>query len=128
MPRRAVDTDTLDLFGFDPVGRDYITTAEESELLLGLGALALAVYHVLKRFARQSGKVTEASYWRLAQVLMHRQAGAGRPIAPPTQKQLRTAVQALCERKLIYRKRKLNESNGVLQIFVRSPGWISPSE
>lgn len=124
MPRRP-DPDTLDMFGFDPVGRDYITTSDESQLLLGLGVLALAVYHVLKRFARQSGKVTEASYWRLAQVLMHRNASAGRPIAPPTTKQLRTAVEALCERKLIYRKRKLNESHGVLQIFVRSPGWIS---
>lgn len=119
---------TPDLFGFDPVGRDYITTAEESELLLGLGALALAVYQVLKRSCRESGKVTAASYWRLGQVLMYRSQGAGRRPTEPTRDQLRTAVEALCERKLIYRKRKLNERNGVLQIFVKNPGWVSPSD
>lgn len=119
---------TPDLFGFDPVGRDYITTAEESELLLGLGVLALAVYHALKRFSRESGKVTAASYWRLGQVLMYRHEGSGRRPVAITQRQLRTTVQALCERKLIYRKRKLNESHGVLQIFMRYPGWISPSD
>ncbi len=118
MPRRRVDSVTLDLFGFDPVGAAYAVSADENRALLGLGVLALAVYHVLKRFARGNGKVTAASYYRLAFVLAEHAQGSGRRVAPPSRDQLRHALQRLQGAGLVFREAVENERRGVLEIWL----------
>lgn len=118
MPRRQPDADTLDMFGFDPLGHAYTTTPNENRALLGRGVLPLAVYHVLKRFAKGNGQVIAASYYRLALVLAYHVRGPGARPADPTRKQLRGALQALVDAGLILKPDAMNEQRGVLQIWV----------
>jgi hypothetical protein len=118
MPRRKPDADTLDLFGFDPLGHAYTTTPDECRALLGRGVLALAVYHVLKRFTQANGKVIAASYYRLGQVLAYHAEGPGARLVDPTPKQLRGALQALVDAGLVFKPDAMNEQRGVLQIWL----------
>lgn len=119
MPRaRRPDPHTLDLFGFDPVGAAYSTSADESRALLGLGVLCLAVYHVLKRFALAEGRIPAASYYRLGQVLAYRAPGPGRRPPDPTRDQLRGALATLKRCGLVFTPADLNEQRGVLQIWL----------
>ena len=119
MPRaRKPDPVTVDMFGFDPVGTSYTTTADENRALLGLGPLALATYHVLKRFALASGRVPAASYYRIGQVLAHRAQGPGRRQADPTRDQLRGVLARLADAGLVFMPRELNEQRGALQIHL----------
>jgi len=120
MTRRKVDPDTLDLFGFDPVGHGYSVTPDESRALLGYGPLVLALYHVLKRFAKGNGQVVAASYYRLLQVLMHRRSGPGRRPADPTLKEVRGALDSLVVCGLVFKPEASNEQRGILQIWVSS--------
>lgn len=118
MPRRKPDADTLDMFGFDPLGHAYTTTPDENRALLGRGVLALAVYHVIKRFAKGNGQVIAASYYRLAQVLAYRAEGPGRRPADPSRDELRGALRTLAKAGLILKPDAANEQRGVLQIWV----------
>ncbi|MFT3665565.1 hypothetical protein [Piscinibacter sp.] len=121
MPRRRPDSDTVDMFGFDPLGQAYTTTPEENRALLGLGVLPLAVYHVLKRFANGNGQVIAASYYRIGQVLKHRAERRGGPTPHDlTLKQLRGALDALASANLVFKPNAINEQRGVLQIWVAS--------
>lgn len=114
--RRAVNV--ADLFGFDPVGHGYHTGPDESRALLGHGPLALAVYHVLKRFARSNGKVIAASWYRIGEVLAHQATGPGRRLVDPTTKELRGAVDRLQAAGLVHRRTVDNRREGVLEIWL----------
>lgn len=120
MPRRR-DADTLDMFGFDPIGADFMVTADERRALLGLGPLCMALYYsCLKPFAKGNGRVYAQSYYRLAEILRHRRepGQAGRMQPDPTTKQLRGALDRLEQWGLVQRSAAENEAKGVLQIWL----------
>lgn len=120
MPRRR-DPDTLDMIGFDPVGADFMVSADERRALLGLGPLCMALYYsALKPFAKGDGRVYAQSYYRLSQILMCRaEPGTGGPKpAEPSKKQLRSAIDRLETWGLVKRSGAFNEQRGVLQIWL----------
>jgi hypothetical protein len=119
-PRKVNLAIEPDMFGFDPIGADYLCTAEERELLQGLSLLATALYfRCLKPFTKGDGRVYAASYYRLAQILTHhRRHGRGTLFETPTEKQLRGALDDLIDAKLAKRSSSFNEQRGVLQIWL----------
>lgn len=121
MTRRRIDyAIEPDMFGFDAIGADFMSSAIERRALLGLGPLAMAVYWAcLKPFAKGDGRVYALSYYRLLQILKHARTGAGRPKQDPTLKQLRDCISALERVDLVIRDHVGNEQKGVLQIWLR---------
>ncbi|TXC66031.1 hypothetical protein FSC37_09230 [Piscinibacter aquaticus] len=87
----------MDLFGFDPVGADFMSSAEERSRLIGQGPLAMAIYwQGLRPFVRADGRVMALSYYRLAWVLRYAvNPKGGRPKASPSPRQLRTELDGL---------------------------------
>jgi hypothetical protein len=119
-PRRINLAVEPDMFGFDPIGADYLCTTAEREKLHGLSWLATALYfRGLRPFTKADGRVYAASYYRLAQILTHhRRHGRGMLHETPTEKQLRVALDDLVDAKLVERSTEFNEVRGVLQIWL----------
>lgn len=117
---RRVDLTTPDMFGFDPIGADFTSSAQERAALLGLSCLAVALYYAcLKPFAKGDGRVYAGSYYRFAQILTHRRPNnRGVQIETPTPKVLRGGVEALERAGLVIRPKAENTQKGVLQIWL----------
>jgi len=121
MTRRRVDYSIEpDMFGFDPLGHDFTVTVKERQSLLGMGPLCMALYYTcLKPFAKGNGRVYALSYYRLEQLLRHKQnAGGGPRFEDPTVKQVRSALARLVVAGLVVKSDALNEQKGVLQIWL----------
>ena len=120
MTRCRPDLTTADMFGFDPIGADFTSSAEERAALLGLSMLAIALYYAcLKPFAKGDGRVYALSYYRLAQVLTHRRANSrGVLTEVPTPKVLRGGLDQLERVGLVVRPKAENTQKGILQIWL----------
>ncbi|MEO8805856.1 MAG: hypothetical protein ABI433_07230 [Burkholderiaceae bacterium] len=117
---RRLDLTTADMFGFDPIGADFTSSAQERAALFGLSCLAIALYYAcLKPFAKGNGRVYAQSYYRLAQVLTHRRAHSrGVLTEVPTKKVLRGGLDALEQAGLVIRPKAENTQKGILQIWL----------
>jgi hypothetical protein len=96
-PPARVDPDD---YGFDLVGRDWCSTAQERMCLVGLDSLARDLYYTcLRPFADpKTGDVRNASYYRFVKSLTPSCAPrGGRRFPSPTKQQLRDALKRLCE-------------------------------
>lgn len=121
MTRKRLDLTTADMFGFDPIGADFTSSAEERAALIGLSMLAIALYYAcLKPFAKGDGRVYALSYYRLGQVLTHRRrcGRTGVLVEAPTPKALRGALDDLEAVDLVVRPKAENTAKGILQIWL----------
>lgn len=117
-PPPRVDPDD---YGFELVGRDYNVQPQELMCLIGLDALAIALYFVcLRPFADpKSGDVHNASYYRFRKVLTPTSSPrGGSRFHVPTKKELRDALTRLCEFGLVRLYLAAAMTDGALQIRV----------
>lgn len=125
---RLVDPDD---YGFDLVGQDWTSAAQERMCLVGLDSTARDLYYTcLRPFANpKTGDVVPASYYRFIKLLTPAPARGGIGFPTPTLKQLRGALQRLEMNGLIKLYPQASMRDGALQIrIVRRFGVALPQK
>lgn len=110
----------VDDYGFDVVGNDFTSTAQQRVALLGLDSLARDLFYTcLCPFTNKAGDVIPASYYRFLQLLTPAKNTTGGPrFKAPTKDQLRGALERLQAFGLVRLFPKDSMRDGVLKIRV----------
>ena len=117
-----------DDYGFDLVGRDWTSFAQERVMLIGLDSLDRDLYYTcLMPFANKAGDVIEASYYRFTKLLTPARNPRGGPRRHgPTKHQLSDALDRLSAVGVVKLYREESLRDGVLKIrVVRRFGVVS---
>ncbi len=117
-PPPPVDPDD---FGFDLVGNDWTSLAQERMCLVGLDSMARDLYYTcLRPFADpRTGDVRNCSYYRFIKLMTPSSSPRGGPrLVGPTLKQLRDALERLRRSGLVKLFTEQSRRDRVLKIQV----------